>query len=171
MTRSAKTGSPATSVTAGSSYSFRPTASDPDGNTLGFSITGLLSGTPTSSNVGAYQNVIINVSDGKVSVALPAFAIAVKAASGTPANGAAPLSWTPPTTNTDGSSLTNLSGYRIYYGTSSTTLSQTIQVSNASISTYVVENLSPATYYFAVKAVTLTGAESVPSNIASKTVQ
>lgn len=175
-------GSPATSVTVGYTYSFRPTASDPDGNTLGFSIlnrpswatfntsTGQLSGAPTSSNVGTYSNVTIKVSDGTTTVALPAFAITVKLASSTTANGAATLTWRAPTTNTDGSSLTNLSGYRIYYGTSSNTLSQTIQVNNASISTYVVENLAPGTYYFAVKAVTSTSAESGLSNIASKTV-
>jgi hypothetical protein len=50
-------------------------------------------------------------------------------------------------------------------------LSQTIQVSNAGLTTYMIENLSPGTYYFAVKAYTSTGTESESSNVVSKTIQ
>lgn len=172
-------GTPLTAVNAGNAYSFTPAASDANGDPLAFSIqnkpawasfsttNGRLSGTPSAAQVGSYANVVISVSDGKTRVSLSPFAINVTASS----SGAATLSWTAPTRNTDGSSLTNLGGYRIYYGTSSGALTQTIQVNNASISTYVVENLSPATYYFAVKAVTTAGAESGLSNVASKRVQ
>jgi hypothetical protein len=45
--------------------------------------------------------------------------------------GSASLSWTAPTRNTDGSTLSNLSGYRIHYGTTSTDLVQTVQVGTA----------------------------------------
>src|SRR2546427_3427794 len=84
-------GSPATSVVAGQSYSFTPTATDPSGGTLTFSITnqpswaafstatGQLSGTPAAANVGTYSNIVISVSDGTSSAVLPAFAIAVTA--------------------------------------------------------------------------------------------
>ena len=68
------------------------------------------------------------------------------------ATGSATISWTPPTQNTDGSSLTNLAGYRLYYGTNSASLTQTVQIANAGASSFVVDNLSPATWYFAVKA-------------------
>lgn len=81
------------------------------------------------------------------------------------------LSWTPTTQNTDGTSLTNLAGYRIVYGTSATALTQTIEVPNAGVSSYFVENLAPATYFFAVRAYTTAGIESANSNIASKAVQ
>lgn len=174
-------GTPLTAVTAGNAYSFTPTASDANGDKLAFSVqnkpawaafstvNGKLSGTPSAAQVGSYANVVISVSDGKAAkVSLSPFAVNVSASSS--AIGAATLSWSAPTQNTDGSSLTNLSGYRIYYGTSSGALTHTIQVSNASISSYVVENLTPATYYFAVKAVTSAGAESGLSNVASKTV-
>ncbi len=173
-------GSPSRSVTVGNAYAFTPSASDPNGNTLTFSIankpswasfsttTGRLSGTPTSSHVGTYANVTIRVSDGTSTVSLPAFSIAVTAASSS--SGAATLSWTPPTRNTDGSSLTNLSGYRIYYGTSSSSLTKTISINSAGISSYVVSDLSPATYYFAVSAVTASGAESARSSVASKRI-
>ena len=79
--------------------------------------------------------------------------------------------WTAPTQNTDGSALTNLAGFRIYYGTSSTALTQIVQIANPSVSTYVVEGLSPTTYYFAVRAYTSSGAESVNSNVATKVMQ
>lgn len=85
--------------------------------------------------------------------------------------GSATLSWTPPTQNTDGSSLTNLVGYRVSYGTSPTALIQTIQIANAGISSYTISNLSPATWYFAVRAYTSSGTESVNSSIGSKAVQ
>lgn len=85
--------------------------------------------------------------------------------------GAATLSWTPPTRRTNGTALTNLAGYRIAYGTTQAALSQAIQVANPAATSYVVSNLSPATYYFSVRAYDTTGAESDPSSIASKVVQ
>ena len=171
-------GSPTTSLNSGTAYSFQPTASDPDGNTLTFSIqnkpawasfsasTGRLSGTPAAADVGSYSNIMISVSDGTASASLPAFAISVTQV----ATGSATISWTPPTQNTDGSSLTNLAGYRLYYGTNSASLTQTVQIANAGASSFVVENLSPATWYFAVKAYNSSGAESDMSGLASKTI-
>ena len=38
----------------------------------------------------------------------------------------ATLDWLPPLTKTDGSSLNNLAGYRIYYGTSPSSLTRTV---------------------------------------------
>ena len=96
------------------------------------------------------------MSDGQASTALSAFAIAVTAVS----NGRATLSWTAPTQNTDGSTLSNLSGYRIRYGTSAASLTNTIVINNASVTTYVVEDLAPATWYFAVTAVNSAGAKA-----------
>jgi hypothetical protein len=171
-------GSPALSVNAGSIYNFRPTASDADSATLAFSIanrpswatfnttSGQLSGTPTASQVGSYGNIIISVSDGHTTAALPAFAINVVDVS----SGGAELSWTPPTQNTDGSSVTNLAGYRIAYGTSPTALTQIVQIANVGITRYTFDNLSPGTYYFAVRAYTSTGTESDNSNVTPKTV-
>ncbi len=104
-------GTPATSVAAGASYAFTPTASDPDGNTLTFSITnkpswatfststGKLSGTPTSGNVGTTTGIVISVSDGTLSASLPAFSIQVTSA----ANSAPTISGSPPTSVSAGS--------------------------------------------------------------------
>ena len=172
-------GTPARSVNAGSAYSFRPTASDADGNTLTYSIanrpswasfntsTGQLSGTPSASYVGTYGNIVISVSDGRATASLAAFSISVVDVS----NGGATLSWTPPTQNTDGTTLTNLAGYRIAYGTSSTALTSTIQVANPGLSSYTLSNLAPGTYYFAVRAYTSSGTESGNSNVQTKIVQ
>jgi hypothetical protein len=91
-------------------------------------------------------------------------------ASAPPANGSATLSWTPPTQNTDGSTLSNLAGFRIQYGSSPSALSQTIQVANPGIATYVVSGLSSGTWYFSVKAYTSSGAESANSTVVNKTI-
>lgn len=171
-------GTPASSVTVGSTYRFQPTASDPNGDALTFSITnrptwatfnttnGLLTGQPTLGNVGSYANIQIRVTDGTSTTSLPAFAITVAQ----DASGTASLSWTPPTTNTDGSSLTNLSGYRIYYGTSSSALTQMVQVNSPGVASYVMSDLGSGTYYFAIRAYNSTGSESSNSNVVSKTI-
>ena len=88
----------------------------------------------------------------------------------TPTTGSATLRWSPPTQNTDGSALTNLAGFRIVYGTSATALTQTIEVNNAALSSYVVDGLAAGTWYFAVTAVNSDGAQSINSNVASKTI-
>jgi hypothetical protein len=85
--------------------------------------------------------------------------------------GTAGLSWTPPTRNTDGSSLSNLAGYRISYGTTPEALTQTVQLANASLTAYTISGLVTGTYYFAVRAYTSGGTESVNSNVGSKIIQ
>lgn len=174
-------GTPATSITAGSAYSFKPSGSDPEGRTLAWSITnkpswaafstttGALTGTPSASNVGTTSNITIAASDGTNKTSLKAFAIAVNAAGSS--TGSASLSWTPPTTTTSGATLTNLAGYRIYYGTSASSLSRTVQVSGAGNTRYVVSDLSPATYYFSIRAYTTGGTESAASSVVSKAIR
>lgn len=171
-------GTPAKSVTVGETYRFQPTAKDPNGDKLTFSITnrpswatfntstGVLTGQPTLANVGTYSNIVIKVSDGKATASLPSFSITVAQSS----SGTATLSWTPPTSNTDGTALTNLAGYRIYYGTSASALNQQIQVANPGLSTYVVTGLPKGTYYFAVRAYNSAGSESGLSNVVTKTI-
>lgn len=88
-----------------------------------------------------------------------------------PCPGIATLNWTPPTSNTDGSALTNLAGYWIHYGASATEMTRTIQVANPGASRYALSNLAPGTYYFAVRAYTSGGTESLNSNFVSKVVQ
>ena len=171
-------GTPATSANAGTAYSFTPTAADPNGNPLTFSIqnppswasfntqSGNLSGTPGSGDAGTYSNIIISVSDGTSTASLAAFSIIVTQV----ANGSATVSWSAPTQNTDGSALTNLAGFNIYYGTSASNLNQSVQIANPGLTTYALGNLAPGAWYFAVNAYTTAGAESALSSIASKTI-
>ena len=174
------TGTPATGAKVGTAYSFTPSATDANGDALTFSIankpswatfstsSGKLSGTPSAT--GTFSGVTISVSDGKASASLAPYAIVVAAAGSGGTTGSASLSWTPPTRNTDGSTLTNLAGYRITYGTSATALSSTITVSNPGISSYVVDNLASGTWYFALKAYTSSGSESATSTVGSKRI-
>jgi hypothetical protein len=171
-------GTPATTVTAASAYNFQPSANDPNGDTLTFSIqnapswatfntaTGRLSGTPSTANAGTYSNIVITVSDGARSASLPSFAITVTQGN----TGNATLSWTPPTQNTNGTSLTNLAGYRVVYGRTSSNLDQTVQIANPGLSTYTVTGLTSGTWYFAVKVYNTSGGESAVSNTGSKTI-
>lgn len=78
------------------------------------------------------------------------------------------LNWTPPTLNTDSSALTNLNGYKIYYGRSKNNLTNTVDITNTGITEFVIENLSPNTlYYFSITAINSNKVESTQSNIVS----
>jgi len=172
-------GVPPTTALVSQRYVFTPVAHDPEGRKLYFVIknrptwttfsysTGTIAGTPGSVHVGLYRDITIYVKDGVNTKALRPFSIAVLA----PVNGSATLKWTPPTTNTDGSVLTNLAGYKILYGTSADELTQTISVNSPGMSTYIVDNLKLGSYYFAVRAINANGAESALSNIASKVIK
>ncbi|MHB8815196.1 MAG: fibronectin type III domain-containing protein [Steroidobacteraceae bacterium] len=80
------------------------------------------------------------------------------------------INWLPPTENTDGTPLTDLAGYDLHYGTSSGNYTQTVSITNGGIATYVVDNLTPGTYYFSVAAVNSAGTESPLSSEVSATV-
>ncbi|XOV78791.1 MAG: tandem-95 repeat protein [Aestuariibacter sp.] len=98
-------GTPPTNALEDVAYSFTPTASDPENDTLTFSITnqpswanfnsssGALSGTPANNDVGNYNGIVISVSDGTTSASLPSFNIEV-----INVNDAPTIGGTPPTT-------------------------------------------------------------------------
>jgi Putative Ig domain len=174
-------GTPSTTAQVGVAYSFTPTASDNNGDALTYSIsnkpswatfntlTGKLAGTPATGNIGTNSGIVIGVSNGAANDFLPAFSISVAAGSNPPATGSATVSWTEPTRNTDGSAA-DVAGYRVYYGTSSTDLSQSLDVSDPTQLSQLIGNLSSATWYFAVAAVNSAGVESARSGPVSKAV-
>jgi hypothetical protein len=84
--------------------------------------------------------------------------------------GTATLSWAAPTTNTDGTPVTTLTGYHVYYGTSAATLTKSVAVSGATVTTYEITGLTPGTWYFAVAADAAGGTESAMSTLGSKTI-
>jgi len=173
-------GTPPTSVTAGSAYKFQPTASDSAGRTVSFSISnkpswatfsiasGLLSGTPTSAQTGTYSNIIVSASDGKSSSALPAFAIQVSTTS--TSTGSATVHWSDPTQNTNGTTLMNLAGVHLYYGTSASALNRELTVASTTQTSYTIAGLTKGTWYFGATAYNTSGVESALSQIGSKTI-
>jgi hypothetical protein len=177
-TAPAISGHAATAVNVGMAYSFVPTAADANKDKLLFSVrnmpdwarfntaSGGLSGTPTAGDVGTYANIQISVSDGKASVLLSSFTIAVNQMSA----GNAALDWTAPTENTDGSVLTDLAGYNVHYGTSPDNLTQVDKLTNPGLTSYVVENLSTGKWYFAISSYATNGTESSNSGVVSTTI-
>jgi hypothetical protein len=184
-------GTPAASVTALQSYSFQPTASDPNGLRIVFGVwnkptwlsfdatTGRLSGTAPAADVGVYSNIVITAYDGYSKAVLPAFAITVRApvASAPPpppppvaTSASVTVSWSPPTENSDGSPLINLAGYRVYYGTTATNLNSSVTLANPGLVRDVIENLTPATWYFAMTAYNTKGLESARTGTESVVV-
>jgi hypothetical protein len=149
-------------------YEFVPSASDADGDTLTFDVqnipgwasfdssTGKLYGQPTMAHIGDYDGIVVGVSDGTDNASLPAFSIAVSQT----ALGVVTLSWIAPTENSDGSALMDLAGYKIYKRKNSESFGLEIQIDNPSVTTFDVDQLSPATYYFAATAFNSMGVES-----------
>jgi hypothetical protein len=131
------------------------------------SATGALEGTPTETDVGTFAGVVISVTDGNDTAALPEFAIMVNARNG--ATGTAELSWTAPTERTNGESIGELAGYRVLYGTASGRYDQSVEINNPSVTRFLVEHLAPGNWYFAVTAITADELESAPSREVAKT--
>ena len=82
----------------------------------------------------------------------------------------ATLDWTPVTQDTNGAVLMDLAGYEIYYGTSASAMDTSVELPDPTQTTYLVTNLAPGTWYFAVAAYTSGGTQGVLSNVASKTI-
>jgi hypothetical protein len=87
-----------------------------------------------------------------------------------PALGQAVLSWNPPLENTDGTLLTDLAGYKIYYGTDMAILNNVVNLPWGGNVVYTVQNLAAGTWYFTVRAYNSLGVESDYSETASKTI-
>lgn len=172
-------GIPLDTALQGRLYSFAPTTNDADGELLTFSIAGLpkwatfntatgrISGTPAPEDVGTYGGITISVTDGLDTASLPAFSISVV---GT-ASGAVTLSWEPPTENEDGTPLMDLAGYHVYWGTSNGEYTNFATVSDAGTTSFVVDELTAATWYFATTAFNSDGFESDYSDTKSTTIR
>lgn len=117
-------------------------------------------------DIGIYDNITITVSDGLASASLAGFAVEVVATG----SGSVTLTWMAPTENEDDTPLTDLAGYVIYYGVESGTYTEEIPVDNPTVTRFVVEGLTPNTYYFVATAKNSQGEESGFSNEAVKNV-
>ncbi len=102
-----------------------------------------------------------------------------KNANNPPANSAA-LSWKPPSTRVNGSPLTDLAGFRIYYGKSPDDFNSPEKLVSFQVTKeeackpacrYTVKDLAAGRYYFAVTAYDKDGNESPFSNIQDKEIK
>jgi hypothetical protein len=135
-----------------------------------------LQGTPSSTNVGVYHGIVIRASNGSQSAALPAFSVTVAVGNGAAAAPSGPgsvtLAWSPPISDTNGSPLSDLAGFYIYYGTDSSEPTNQIndETGGANDGSFTVSGLAPGTYYFQVSAYSALGVQSAPSNQVSVTI-
>jgi len=172
-------GVPPTSATVGTGYAFQPTVS-PSSAGITYTATGLpawlsfnastgaLGGTPAVKDEGTTGHITIAASNGRSSASLTPFTIQVKGV--VSATESIKLSWAAPTKNADGTPVTDLVGYHIYYGPNSSELTTKIDVVGAASTTYVVVGLSSGTYYFSLVAYNSSGLDSGLSNIAYQTI-
>ncbi len=175
-------GIPASNVTVGESYIFRPVASDPDGDHLSFAIvnlpawasfdstSGTITGSPDTMDIGLYEDIILSVSDGSAQDALGTISIMVDEAPVTARS--ATLSWTIPTTRTDGSplSLSEIDGYRIYMGSNEEDLSLIVDLNDGTTTSHTFTDMAIGTSVFTVTTYDIDGNESSFSNVATKTI-
>jgi hypothetical protein len=172
-------GTPSPAVNVGQGYAFAPTVTAPNVGELKFSIanmprwaqfdsaTGVLFGTPQAGDEGSYTDILISVSSDGLTDTLPVFSVTVNQVS----PGSVTLNWISPSQNTDSSTLTNLAGFKIYFGTSLGSYSNTVLIDNPGITTFVVENLAPNTWYFVLTAYDQWGKESDFSNVVTKVIE
>lgn len=87
--------------------------------------------------------------------------------------GFARLSWRAPSERIDGESLSlsEIAGYRIYYGISSGDYDSVLSVDDPYTSTILIDDLPVGTYYFAMTTVDTNGLESGYSSEAVKIVR
>lgn len=126
---------------------------------------GTLSGTKTASGTTTLV-AVANTGGTAVTVSYKNDCVG---ASTTSSTGDATLTWVPPTQNTDGTALTNLASYKIYWGTASSALTNVVTLA-APASTKLLTGLPVGPFFVGITALTATGVESGKSNIASKTI-
>jgi len=175
-------GTPVATANLGEAWSFQPAATDPDGDTLTWSIagkpadatfspaTGALSWTPGSS--GTWSNIVITATDSRgASASLPAFSLLVNGTQ--QAAGSATLTWDIPQQYSDGTPLLpedQVAGYRVYHGTSEAQMDTVVSVSDPGTVSYTAQGLTAGTHYFSVSAVSASGVEGQRSEVLTKSV-
>ena len=80
------------------------------------------------------------------------------------------MQWADPTQNTNGTTLMNLAGVHLYYGTSASALTHEITVASTTQTSYTISGLTSGTWYFGATAYNTSGVESAMSDIGSKAI-
>jgi hypothetical protein len=174
------TGTPAGVAVVGANYDFVPQVLNAPPSALSFSIagkpdwatfnptTGELTGVPAPAQVGIDRDIVIIASYARGTAALAGFSIQVLPAP--LADRSVTISWTPPATNTDGSVLTDLAGYRIYYqrfDVRNWGAQQSQMVADPKVTSAVLQGLLPGTYTLCITAYNASNVESAPAFYAS----
>jgi hypothetical protein len=115
-------------------------------------------------------NYTLTAGGGSINMQAAALSQSASAPSATP-SGEAGLTWQAPVSNMDGTVLTDLSGFNLYWGSTPGTYSHSTRIPNAASRSHTVTGLAPGTWHFVVTAVNGEGTESSYSNVWSKTVQ
>ncbi len=169
-------------ASVGENYSFKPTATDPDGDPISFSasgvptwltfdpVTGQISGRPSDADVASYRGIRITASDGSATASLRIARLDVVLGAAQGSAGSATLEWEAPALNADGTPLNDLAGYNIRYGTSPGSLDHIVEVRNPGLTTYVVDGLAPTTWYFSISTVNSGGVESQSTGVVWTTI-
>jgi hypothetical protein len=87
------------------------------------------------------------------------------------ASNSARLVWLPPAHYTDGTAITSLAGYRVFYGQELGKMTSTINIGASPTPSVTITNLALGTWYFTVKAISSAGIESDIAAIVSKTIR
>jgi hypothetical protein len=128
------------------------------GTTITYQLTGL------SPNRTYYYRLVVSIGSETKKGKIMSF---TTSPAGTPQNSTT-VKWIPPTENEDGTLLTDLAGYKVYYGTSSLNYSSSVDVGY--VTQFKLYNLPPGTWYFAVTAYDTLGNESAISNELGKSI-
>jgi hypothetical protein len=159
--RTSETGIPS-AVTTGTNVAANTT--QVAGNTTQTTTNTTQGNTPVSSTTPTWSSTTVASNNKTSTNSSP------PAKSSNPSTGTATLDWMPPTENTDGSVLTNLAGYTVYYGTSAGNLTQSVKITNPGLTAYTLSNLPSGTWYFAVTSYSSTGIESSRSGVVSTSI-
>lgn len=161
------------STASAQSLQFGTSVTSGDGvvsTTLNWSAPG--ASTCTASSTPATSFAGLRDATGSEAVAAIAFSTVFRMSCVWPGDRRVTLSWTPPAENTNGTPLTDLAGYDVFYGKCPQTPTPVEQISldNPSVNSHVIEDLQPGEYCFWVVAVNEAGRYSENSNIATKTI-
>jgi hypothetical protein len=122
-------------------------------------------GTATTNGLTATSTFILacaNASGAKSSAK-----VTVTVAGAGAGNGTVTLGWSPPTLNTNGTPVTPLNGYTVYYGTSADSLTQSLAVAGGASKSCEITGLAAGTWYFDVAANATNGTNSATTAVGS----
>ena len=152
---------------AGELLSIELNAMDPEGNPLNYSIynmpswlsldpaTGTISGTPSLEDVGLYENIRIDISDGNNITSVGPFFIQVEEELFD-----ININWEQVTEDINNDTINNVAGYKIYIEEASARFNSSITVKGATETSFIIKRLAPSTYTFTMTAYLTSGLES-----------